>query len=170
VLKDDQKAKWLEQVMLNSFLWQLKACELTDDQQAKLKQACHTFAQEKDAARTIRNKLAQEVFNNILTDNQKKKWLQHDVVEQTENEYYVANLTDNQKAKTQELCAKIIADTVSLATLKDFKDVYAITPVIRKKLKPLVDAMLTNEQKAAMEEARNPKKAAASATSAPATK
>jgi hypothetical protein len=170
VMTDDQRAKWLEHRVLQSFIMQFYAYNLTDDQKSKMKQAAHTLAQEKGATfASLWAKMEQETFSNILTDEQKTTWLQYATLQYIDGMYRGAKLTDDQKAKVKENYVKLVADggTPAPAMLKDIKGMSAAMMDMFKKLSPQVDAMLSNEQKAAQDKWMHPKKKNAP-TSAPA--
>jgi hypothetical protein len=153
VMTDAQKATWLEHELVKK-VDAFRDCNLTEDQKSKFKQACHTLAQEKGATcASLWPKLEQEVFNTILTDDQKINWLKIMTLQYIDMKYYVAKLTDEQKAKIKENYVKLVADkgTPVPATLKDLKSMWGAAQELFKKLSPQVDAILSNEQTAAME-------------------
>jgi len=161
MMKDEQKAKWLEQVLYQSFLSQFYNYDLSDDQKAKLKEACHTVAQEKGATQmSLWPKVEQEAFAKILTDEQKTKWVQSATLQYIDGNYWAAKLTDDQKSKIKEGYLKLVADkeSPSPATMTSVASTSQAMVASYKKLSPQVDAMLSNEQKVAMEKWKNPKK------------
>lgn len=161
IMKDDQRAKWLEREASQNAPLNFLAYRLTDDQKAKIKALCHTLAPEKDATvESIGAKVEQQMFSNILTDEQKAKLLQYRTISRVI--YKAAMLTDNQKAKIKDAYVALVANeqTPSIATIKDLKGMDKATDELVTKLKPQIDAMLSNEQKAAVEKFKNATKPA----------
>jgi hypothetical protein len=169
IMTDAQKATWLEYSVLQTFFPRSQAYNFTADQKSRIKQACHTLAQEKGATATsLYTKLELETFSNIMTNDQKMTYLQKAVLQGVNGWYYSAKLTVDQTAKVKESYIKLVADngTPSPTTFKDFKSMNEAVQDICKKLSPQVDAMLSNEQKAAMDKWLHPQKKSG-ATSAP---
>jgi len=162
VMTDDQRAKWIEYSVMTSFLQQVASFELTDDQKAKLKEALKPLAAEKGATiESVLSKLMQKLFGDVLTLEQKTKWLERTTVAMVEWNFISARLTDDQKSSIKDDYKKLVADEKNapdIASANDFTGMYKLVYDISKKLQPQIQATLSDDQKKSQEKATIPGK------------
>jgi CRISPR/Cas system-associated endoribonuclease Cas2 len=151
LLTPEQKAKWLEHTVMQAFSFHLSNFSATDEQKATIMEACATLCAEKGATvESVRSKLVIKLMD-LVTNEQKSKWLIDQTALFVQGSYFAAKLTDDQKAKIKEACAKLVTGkgTQFVALAKDLPGMFRLSQEIREKLTPQVESMLSNEQKAA---------------------
>jgi len=157
VLPPEQRAKVIEHFVLEMFFQSVQMHELTDDQKAKVKDALKPLAAEKDAmVQTTLDKLVEKLFGDILTKEQKAKWLKRSAIRKVEENFTPAKLTDDQKSRIKGDYDTLAADEKTapdVSSAKDLAGMYKLLSDTVKKLRPQTQARLTDEQKKAMEKA-----------------
>lgn len=151
LLTAEQKANWLEHTVMQVFSFQLSNFSATDEQKATIMEACAVLCAQKGATiESVRSQLVIKLMN-LVTNEQKSKWLVDQTAMIAQGSYFAAKLTDDQNAKIKEACDKMVTGkgTQFVAPVKDLPGMFRLSQEIREKLTPQVESMLSNEQKAA---------------------